>query len=786
MEKKRFYYVIRVCLYTVLGLILLYLMGFEIFGPSEVDPYDTAVQVNDTWDWVQVLDDGSRVDIGSTDALRDASVIIVEASLPADIPLGYYLGGRSSRQKIELYIDGVWRYSYDLADTAYFGKTNASGYFYVPLGAGDAGKTLRLEISSGSIYSNYVNALYFGTQMGIGREHINEYKISLGLAVFLCAFSVLAIIVSLILRYVYRINMAFTALSVAILNTSIYLLTNSQIRQYIVDNLSVASDVSLFTGMLAMLPFIFYLEQARGMRNRPAFMIVETLNLGLTLLGTLVYVLGLADLMTISIINLINLLGGAVFVCVVIIKDLKKHEAEKYKSIAVGLLILMPLFGMMAVETYVMLPFDITIIFILGLVALLSMDIYYEARLIVDMRVKTKEAIDANRAKSEFLANMSHEIRTPINGIIGMDEMIIRESSEPQIRSYAEDIKSSGRHLLGIINDILDFSKIESGKMEIVEDEYSVSAMLNDITHTLKERAEKKNLKVNLVISPMLPTRLYGDEVRVKQIVMNLISNATKYTSEGSVSLAVSGQGTGEDFAIKFVVKDTGIGIKEEDLKVLFEQFTRIEEKRNATIEGTGLGMSISKSLADAMHGSLSVQSEYGVGSTFTAVIPQKIISYETVGNFQKTYDQEVAATLVTENSYTAPEARILVVDDVNINRSVIKGLLKRVKVQVDTADSGPEALNKCRRSEYDLILMDHKMPDMDGVEALHLLRADTGPNRDKPVIVLTANAINGVEEFYRTEGFDDFLSKPVEPHLLEEMIRRYLPADKIKDSESH
>ena len=414
--------------------------------------------------------------------------------------------------------------------------------------------------------------------------------------------------------------------------------------------------------------------------------------------------------------------------------------------------------------------------------------ILFEVRYMMKKREAEELAHDkiiadsANKAKSEFLSNMSHEIRTPINAIMGMDEMIIRESRDKNILEYAENLQNAARNLLGLVNDILDFSKIEAGKMEIIPVEYALSSMLNDLINMIQKRAEKKNLTFQINASPDIPSILFGDEIRIKQVITNILTNAVKYTEKGGVTLNVtSRQADLENIYLCISVSDTGIGIKKEDLSKLFSAFERIEEKRNRTIEGTGLGMNITQRLLAMMNTKLEVESEYGKGSTFSFKIEQKVVDPEPLGDFQENYKRSISQHEEYHESFTAPDAKILVVDDTVMNLTVIKGLLKQTKIQIDTATNGPDCLAIVAKKRYDIIFLDHRMPGMDGIETLHIMqKMMNNPNAYTPIISLTANAISGSREKYIEAGFSDYLTKPVNGLQLENLIREYLPRKKI------
>ena len=428
-----------------------------------------------------------------------------------------------------------------------------------------------------------------------------------------------------------------------------------------------------------------------------------------------------------------------------------------------------------------------TIVTLILVVSVLSVIIGYssmKSRLAREMKQEAKRAEAASEAKSSFLSSMSHEIRTPINAVLGMNEMILRESGEKNIIEYAENIHTAGNTLLGIVNDILDFSKIEAGKMEIIPVDYDISSLINDLVNMIQKRAENKGLLLKLDFDETMPKLLNGDEIRIKQVVTNILTNAVKYTRKGSVTFRIVHERIPDDpegVFLNFSVIDTGIGIKPEDMKKLFSEFERIEEKRNRNIEGTGLGMNITKRLLEMMGTSLKVESVYGKGSTFSFRLKQKVVSWEALGDYEAAYRASLSERKKYREKFTAPNASVLVVDDTPMNLTVFRSLLKTTNVQIDTAESGEESLKLMRRKKYDIVFLDHLMPEMDGIETLHKLRNGIGgPNVHTPAICLTANAISGAKERYLAEGFEDYLSKPIEGAALEAAMIKYLPPEKV------
>lgn len=398
-----------------------------------------------------------------------------------------------------------------------------------------------------------------------------------------------------------------------------------------------------------------------------------------------------------------------------------------------------------------------------------------------EMEKLMHQAEASNEAKSVFLANMSHEIRTPMNAICGMTDMLLDENLSEQGREYAATIKTSGEGLLSIINDILDFSKIEAGKMPIIPEEYYFSSMIHDVMSMMEQRVKGKPVEVIARVSDSVPRKLYGDIGRVKQIIINIMGNATKFTHEGAVTLTVSWEQEGNDTGRMIVsVSDTGIGIREEDMDKLFRSFEQADMKKNRGIEGTGLGLSISKLLVENMGGSIKVESEYGKGSTFSFDIRQKVVD---AAPCEYSKNKKVVEVKQFAIDFTAPEANVLVVDDNKVNLRVATGLLKKFGIVPDLVDNGPDSVDMIRRwSQYDLVFMDHMMPEVDGIEATKMIRAIGTPYTDQlPIVALSANAVKGMEDEFLVGGMDDFLPKPIDLEMLAAILKKWLPAERIR-----
>jgi CheY-like chemotaxis protein/nitrogen-specific signal transduction histidine kinase len=396
----------------------------------------------------------------------------------------------------------------------------------------------------------------------------------------------------------------------------------------------------------------------------------------------------------------------------------------------------------------------------------------------VELKAAMNAAQKAEGARDIFLANMSHELRTPINTILGLNELILRESQEETIKEYARDIRQAGNVLLTLVSDILDFSKLEADRLDLNEGIYDVSSLLNDLINSVSVPLRRKRLDLKLEIAQDMPYKLQGDEIHIRQIISNLLSNAVKFTEKGRVTLYFQWKEITEDeIELNVIVKDTGIGIKEEDIPKLFRAFQRMDSTARSKNDRTGLGLAITKRLVEMMGGELSVQSVYGKGSAFSFHIRQKVVDRSPLGDFDKNYRESLRSIDDYHERFIAPMGRVLIVDDNAMNLAVAQGLLKGTRLQVDVASSGEECLELIKRKTYHVICMDHMMPVMDGVETLHAIRKLEGnPSRDIPVIALTANAVAGARELYLNEGFQDYLTKPIDADKFENMLIEYLP----------
>lgn len=430
--------------------------------------------------------------------------------------------------------------------------------------------------------------------------------------------------------------------------------------------------------------------------------------------------------------------------------------------------------------------FSVILVGTLASTLLIFLNRLYEEEIEISKRQK-KEIEELNKAENHFFSSMSHEIRTPINTIIGLNEIILRGDIPEDVAENARNIQAASKMLLTLINDILDLSKIESGKMDIVNVSYETGELFSEIVNMIWIKAKDKGLEFKLHVDSSIPSMLCGDEVRIKQVLINLLNNAVKYTSEGSVTLSVRCERvTLNRVRVWYSVEDTGLGVKKENIPYIFNAFKRVDEEKNRHIEGTGLGLSIVQQMVELMGGEISVNSVYTKGSEFVVMLEQDIIDDKELGTFTLTSRRKSHGGEQYRQSFEAPDAHILVVDDNEMNLMVVRKLLSETKIQIDTALSGAECLRLTQNLHYDAILMDHLMPEMDGIECFHALRIQPGGLcRDVPVIALTANAGSDNQLLYRKEGFDGYLAKPVSGALLEAAVLSILPKELVKLSEA-
>lgn len=763
------------CTFFVLAALFFgyFFIGQSFLPHNELDTRNVCTEYNGTWTFTDDTGITTTIEVPcNTKADLEYIETVIPSDLDEDVTTLCFRG-----RELQAYLDGQLIYDYNTSDSRWFGKISPEASIMLPISASDAGKTLRICLSP---RNNILYESYVGTELGIWGYLLRIYSGELIVAVITFILGLLTIMISIIYASINKKILDIFYLGIGVSLAAIWIVANSVFRQFVFPNVSIASDLPFLMVMLLPFPFIIYMNEIQEHRYLTLYRIICFIMAALNIISITLYVLSIKDLVETFIYVALGALLVILSLIFTFVLDVCNGKIKKYKFVAFGLLGTF-ITSIIQLITY----FTRTGIFkasflAIGLLFLLFGASMHSIHSIFSIAKDKTAAEIANAAKGKFLAHMSHEIRTPINAVLGMNEMILRESNEPSTRDYALDIQSAGKSLLSLVNDILDLSKIDSGKLEIIPVDYDVCSMIHDTVNMVSHKAKTKNLQVWLNVDNTIPSRLKGDDIRIRQILINILNNAVKYTNEGGVTFSVSCEQKDNIAILHFSIKDTGIGIKEEDLPKLTEEFQRIEESRNRNIEGTGLGMSITVRLLSLMNSHLNVSSEYGKGSCFYFDLTQEIVSDIPIGNLsERIKNQE--NEYVYHKSFVAPDADILVVDDNAINRKVLRSLLKETLVRIDETDSGEECLEKTMEKKYDLIFLDHMMPGMDGIETLkELHKQENNPNLHTPVIALTANAVTGAKEMYLANGFDAFLSKPIIYEKLENIIIEFLSKEKL------
>ena len=776
-------------LITVLILTAgLFLYALIHVGEQE-EPYAGMFEVNELSDgWTLIGPDGTltpdvRLPVDARQTAEQA--VLLRGRLPSDISGGMRLCVRAVRQDVVIRVNGEERANYRAIAPEYGRRSPLDAFVLADLYGADAGGTVEIKlVPKASGLGRYYEVTYaYGNNVWF--PYIMQSLPLVLIAVFLILFGMLSVAAYYFMRKKMPSFSAVRYLAETMIVSGMWILSESKIRQLIFRSPSYSSIFSYLLMEVMAALFIMYFNEVQEQRYKLVYTVLECGILFQIIVNTALALTGVANYYQTLTFSHIWAGLGILLTILALAADVRSKRIRKYALTAVGMLTLLLCAAMEIIDAYIPNSAGFGVYLGLGLIVLLGTTLIQSVNGEL-LRVKRQQASDnANRAKSAFLANMSHEIRTPINAILGMDEMILRESSEREIRSYARDIQNAGKTLLSIINDILDFSKVEEGKMEILPTQYDISSVINDLVNMVRGRAEDKGLQFTLQVDENTPTMLFGDEIRIRQCALNLLTNAVKYTEKGSVTLGVGFETRGEDrISLRFTVIDTGIGLKPGDIDRIFSPFSRVEESRNRSIEGTGLGMSITRQLLELMDSHLDVQSVYGEGSTFSFAVEQPVVKWTPIGEFAERFEADRTRHETYRESFRAPGARILVVDDMPVNLTVIKGLLKRTRIVVDTAESGEEAVRKAAQQQYDVIFIDHMMPGMDGIETLAALKELPSMEEHTSFIALTANAVSGAREMYFEAGFSDYLAKPVDSKALEEMLMTHLPPAKLSMAE--
>lgn len=787
-NSERLFKALKVVFWILAGILAVVFIYGQTIGRVPGRIHGVCKELTGTWTYV--APDGTETEFTLPCELDipNGEPVYQYTTLPDDIADDMYLMQFTGRNTL-LKIDDEVRFSLYQDDNPYPGRIVKGSYYLTELSSADCGKILSIERDETRVYTGNTNTIYYGDMLGLMAKVIEINGVTTILAIGLLCISILLIGFGIILRRVYGRKMSILYLGYSMLSIAAWLIFDSNLFQFIFDSIYSDGVLSFLACMIMPFPFMRYLNEIQNRRYEHIYSIIGLVQAIVYVVTVFLHVTDIYSFMeTMPYIDVI--IGLAVLAMFYSVgKDIVSKSAGQYILIIIGFVI----FGVFGIAELVLINivdqrlggFFAEI----GLYIVVIMAVIHAVQEIVRVDRERADALNASMMKTNFLANMSHELRTPINSISGMNEMILRETTDPTIKEYAGYIQRSGKILLSLINDVLDFSKIEAGKMDISCDPYKTSTLFVDLVELLEERAEQKSLNVHIDVDKTIPSVLDGDEVHIRQVVMNLLSNAVKYTPTGRVSLTISWQPCGNDRKCKlvFTVSDTGIGIRQGDIDRIFNVFERIDERRNRNIQGTGLGLAISKRLVDEMDGELTVSSIYGKGTTFMVTIPQLVVTGAPIGEDWRKKIKSASAGEEYRVSFTAPEARVLAVDDNASNLMIIKQFLKTTGVKLDLVGSGNEALKCMRDTKYDVILLDHMMPEPDGVEVLHRVRKDTtSVNQHTPIIVLTANAIVGSKEEYIKEGFDGYLSKPVDSELLEKIVAKHIDdSKKIRGDEA-
>lgn len=761
---------------------LILLVG-EIVLPSEKDVAD---QRNINWetDWYRITEGGKKepIKVPATLDVPRREKVTIGTVLPANVRNGDTICFRPVWQDVWVYVDGELRAEHDLKESRPYGKNSAFKYVFVDLSEEDSGKELVYKFVSDSKYSGNIRQMYYGERSSIWVRIMADAGPKSAAALSMGLMSLFCIIVCAVLRFAIKRPLELRYLAWALFLCAWWMLSEMEFRQLIIKNISLWTSTTYWSLMLIVFPLLLYVNAIQKNHYKKLYVIPIVYMMGVTIIGTALQMFSVVEFVS----QLPFIHAGLAFSIICIIATLTidsfTGRIKDYMLVGIGIYGLLVSAIVEMIFYYLQVDLSLGTILAVGLMFLLVMAIIKTGKDLLGAEKHKQEAIVAREAQAKFLANMSHEIRTPINAVIGMNEMILRENEDETVEEYAMNIKRASNMLLELVNEILDFSKIESGQLEIVEGKYYLADIIHDEKLLLDTRIGEKPIDIQIEVDKKIPSVLYGDEIRLKQILTNILSNAAKYTEKGTITLKVFFQWiNSERISLCFQIKDTGAGIKEEDLPTLFEEFKRLDMSKNRNVEGTGLGLNIVKQLVYLMQGNIYVDSVYGKGSTFTVFIPQKVLDSSPIGEYEQSVHKSTRRVGSVKTHFIAPKARVLVVDDNAMNLTLMKALLKRTRMEVDTVSSGKECLKLTRQKKYHIILMDHMMPGMDGVETLHALRSEaSNSNKDTVVIALTANAVAGSREMYLEYGFDNYFAKPIQADRLDEMLVNYLPPELI------
>lgn len=690
---------------------------------------------------------------------------------------------RSSQQDMYVYVNGKLRTTYSDKYTRLYGSSSPNAYLFVRISQNDAGKEIKIvSMSSIKSYENALSGVRMGTQQSILLDIFNHQWLEVLLGSIVLMFGCIFIIGHWAIRFILKKNIYIGYLGTFAIMIATWVLCESKMRQFYSDHIFALSIMTIHVLLLCPVPILTYMDYLQKRRFTRFYQYSKIISLLFFFLSILFQMIGIDFIVVFPYFAFIIVfdVSGVLYTSYRDYKENKKGYG--YIVIVFGLLVM----GITGIMEIIRMQVDrassLGRFICLGVMFFLFSVAYSTVKYMQSDIQEKHDAIEANKAKSSFLAHMSHEIRTPLNAILGMNEMILRESLDPQISGYAANIKEASKNLLSLINDVLDYTKIESGKLELISVKYDLASIVNDLYNMVRFKVKDKGLKLEICVNPQIPSSLYGDEVRLRQVILNLLSNAIKYTKKGSIVLRMDYKIiNAKSIYLKVEVEDTGIGIKEEEIDTLFEAFKRVDEQKNRDIEGSGLGLNICQQILSLAKSKLYVESQYKKGSKFYFDVIQEVNSWKPVENISKMMNiDEMNLVKPYTADFIAPQANILIVDDNEMNLMVAKALLKETKVKVETAKSGEACLDMIHQKHYDIIFLDHLMPQMDGIETLQHIIANRGACEDTPVIAMTANVVSGAREKYLEYGFFDYIPKPIEASRFEKIIKKYLPSHLI------
>lgn len=732
--------------------------------------------------WRLVTDEGFEpIELPKRVKTGKGTSVFIENTLPDSVSEEERLYICGFHEDMVVRIDGIVRADYDFRNSRLFGTATPSYYLFVDLEPEDAGKTIEIEFYSGMLIPNYiVNEVFYGTGISFFDYIVKSNSKMLFIAAMLIVIGLCFIFFSVVTNVTFGKKQGFHYLGAFPMMIGLIIFTGSYIRQFYIENLTMLTFLTYAGIDLCAIPLLCFLDELQQYRFKKQYLFIKVVYLLSFIIALFLHIFRIVDFASSVYLFHIYMVLSIIVVLSLFIVDLRRKFQPDILETFLALLVLS---CFLLLEIF---RLDIRgeslwgFYIIVGVLLFLVFMTFTTMRQIQRREYEKYKLLEASETKNIFFANVSHEIRTPLNVMLGMNEMILRESNTEELKSYAENIQESGRSLLALINDILDISKLESGKMEITNQEFELRNLLDSLYYIGKESALKNGNQYRIEVDQKIPAKVIADEQHIRQILINLLSNAMKYTNSGEVVLTVRMKNaSAKSDVIIFSVRDTGIGIKPDDMRYLFQDFKRFDVEKNRNVEGTGLGLSISKELAELMHGRIIVKSEYGIGSEFSVVIPIEFLPAEEIGVYEP--GNRNGRQNKVEHGFIAPMARILVVDDSSMNVDVIKSLLRRTGIEIDEAFSGRECLDKLTQKKYHVVLLDQMMPDMDGIETLK--NAGSLPynmNSDTPFIAVTANAVAGAKEMLLHSGFSDYISKPISWEELEQALLRHLPEELV------